>query len=240
MRILVAAQRPSEDERKRDEAHAGDVRAMIEPRRAGALRQRDAEFLPQLLAGVLELLDGGAEHVLGDHEPRVRRHDQALRPDQAVRDVARVLVQERDRGHQLANEAQRRVDVELQVPLGRDAQNLGQPRPLDVVRHDRETARIAIDAADARVVCVTEVGEARRAFAQRELERRNRQERGPQAEDLKQVAGRVVDRDDAIPQTIGEQRRFRTLGGHGDSAHGIPGSADSSRPAVPGPSVAPG
>ena len=90
---------------------------MIEARHAGARRQRDAELLPQTLARELELLDRRAEHVLDDHQPRVRRDDQPLRRDQAVSDLARVLVHQRDGGNQLPDQAERGIDVELQVPL---------------------------------------------------------------------------------------------------------------------------
>ena len=131
-------ERPAEDERERDEPDAGDVGAMIEARQPGARRHRDAELLPQPIAAELQLLDGGAEHVLDDDQARVRRDDQPFGRDQAVRDVARVLVQQRDRRHELANQAERRVDVELQVALVRDAQDVGQPRAFDVIRHDRE------------------------------------------------------------------------------------------------------
>ena len=104
----------------------------------GARRHRDAELLPQPLAAELQLLDRGAEHVLDDHQPRVRRHDEPLRRDQTVRDVARVLVQHGDRRHQLPDQAERGVDVELQVALVRDAQDVGEPRAFDVIGHDRE------------------------------------------------------------------------------------------------------
>ena len=88
---------------------------MIEARKPRARRHRDAELLPQAIAAELELLDRGAEHVLDDDEPRVRRHDEALGRDQPVRDVACIFVQHRDRRHQLPDQAKRRVDVDLQA-----------------------------------------------------------------------------------------------------------------------------
>ena len=141
--------------------------AMIEARQPGARRHGDAELLPQAIAAELQLFDRRAKHMLDDDQPRVRRDDQTFGRDQAVRDVARVLVQHRDGGHQLPNEAQRSVDIELQPLLLRDAQDVGQPRALEVIRDDGQRRRRrhrAIDAADAHVVGVAEVRQARGAL----------------------------------------------------------------------------
>ena len=192
---------------------------MIEARQPGARRHRDPELLPQPLAAELQLLDRRGDDVLDDHQPRVRRHDQPLGRDQAVRDVARVLVQQRDGRHQLANQAERGVDVELQAALLRDAQDVGEPRALDVIGDDREPRRRhlhAIDAAHARVIGMAEVRQPRGALAQRELERRHRRQRRPDAKDLQQLAGRAVGRDDAVADAVAEQRRLRTVVGHGE------------------------
>ena len=213
---LVGLERAAEDERERDEAHPGHVGAMIEAREAGARRHGDAEILPQPIAAELQLLDGGAQHVLGDHEPRVRRHDETFGRQEAVRDVAGVLVQHGNGRHELANQAQRRVDVELEAALVRDAQDVGQARALDVVRHDRERRggrHPTVDAADAGVVGVAEIREAGGAFAQRELERRHGEQRRPQPENLQQLARRAVGRDHALADAVGEQRGFGVIAG---------------------------
>ena len=176
MRVLVGAKRPAQNQRERDQPHAGDVGAMIEARQTGARRHRDAELLPQSIAAELQLLDRRAEHVLDDDEAGVRRDDQPLGRDQSVRDIARVLVQHGDRGHQLPNEAERGVDIELQLLLLRNAQDVRQPRAFEMIGDDRERRgrrHRAIDAADAGVVGVPEVRQARGALAQRELERRD-------------------------------------------------------------------
>ena len=78
---------------------------------------------------------------------------------------------------------------------------------------------MAIDAADARVVGVAEIRQARRALAQRELERGHREQLRPDAENLQQVARRGVDRDDAVAEAVGEERRFGLLGGRGQGCH---------------------
>jgi hypothetical protein len=49
---------------------------------------------------------------------------------------------------------------------------------------------------------VTEVRETRGALAQRELERRDTQELRTDLQDLEEIAGRGVDGDDAIAQTV--------------------------------------
>ena len=67
---------------------------------------------------------------------------------------------------------------------------------------------MAIDAADARVIGVAEIGEPRRALAQRELERRHREQLRADPENLQQVARGGVDRDDAVAEAVGEERRF--------------------------------
>ena len=176
IRELVGFERTAEHQRERDESDARDIRTVIESWQARAGRHRDSEFLPEPIAAELKLLDRGRQHVLDDHEPRVRRDDQALRRDQTVRDFARVLVQQRHRRNELADQAQCSIDIELQISLVRDAQDVGEPRPFDVVGHDGESRsrhRDAIDPAHPRVVGVAEVREPRRTFAQRELERRN-------------------------------------------------------------------
>ena len=65
VRELVGGERAAQDQRQRDEAHPGHVRAVIEARQSGARRHRDSEVLPQPIAAELQLLDRGAEHVLG-------------------------------------------------------------------------------------------------------------------------------------------------------------------------------
>ena len=78
---------------------------------------------------------------------------------------------------------------------------------------------MAVDAPHARVVGVAEIREARRALAQRELERGHREQLRPHPENLQQVARRGVDRHDAVAETVGEERRFGLIGGRGHGCH---------------------
>ena len=137
--------------------------------------------------------------------------------------IARVLVQDRHGRDQLSNEAQRRIDIELQLFLVRDAKNVRQPSALDMIRHDRERGgrrHRAIDAADASVVCVPEVRETGGSLTERELKRRDGGQCRPQPQDLQQLACGTVSRDDACTETVGKKRRFRSIvrrkTGHGN------------------------
>ena len=83
-----------------------------------------------------------------------RGDDQPLGGNPAVRDVRHVLVQHRDRRHQLAQQAQRRIDVERHVGGFGKAQHLGEAQAGGDVGHQRQRrGRIfqPFDAADAAV-----------------------------------------------------------------------------------------
>ena len=156
-----------------------------------------------------------------DHQSRVGRDDQPFRRHQAVRDVTSILVEQRDRRHELTNQAERRAQIEMESPLGGHPQNVREPRAFDVIRNDREAARMTIDAPDPRVVGVPEVRQPGGALAQRELERRHRQQLRSQAENLQQIAARSVHGHDAVAETIGEERRLGALGRRGDAGHRV-------------------
>ena len=153
-----------------------------------------------------------------------------------MRDVARVLVEHGDRRHELPDQAERRVDVELQAALVRDAQDVGEPRALDVVRHNRERRggrHAAVDAAHAGVVGVAEIRKARGALAQREFERRHREERGAEPEDLQQLARGAIGGHHAFADPVGEQRGFGMIAsrktGHDDTCSATPGPVGGAR-----------
>ena len=93
---------------------------MIELRGAGRTRQGDAQVLPVALDRHSQLLERRSQHVLDEHDVGAGRHDYALGCDRAVADVGRVFVQQRHRRHQLAQQAERGVDVERDVVLLRE------------------------------------------------------------------------------------------------------------------------
>src|SRR5262245_13087263 len=155
----------------------------------------------------------------------MRRDDGPLGRDQAVRNLARVLVQERDGRHQLANQAERSVDVELQVALVGDAKDVGKARALDVIGNDREswTGDLhAIDAPDTRVVGVAEVGQPRGTLSQRKLERRHIRHRRAYAENLQQLASRAVGGDHTLAETVTKERGFGPFIRNWYGSHGGP------------------
>ena len=221
MRHLVLGDGTAQHQRQRGDADAVDVGAMVEPGHAGRRRNRDPELLPQAFAGELQLLDARSEHVLHDHQPRVRRDHQALGRDQSVRGVARVLVQQRHRRYQLPNQAQRRVGVELQPALVRHPEQVRQPRALDVVRHDRQAAaaRQAVDPPHPRVIGVPEVHQPRGAFAQRELERGDSGQLRTQPQHLQQFARRGISGQHPFAEAVGEERSVRAIERKGGRRH---------------------
>ena len=111
-------------------------------------------------------------------------------------------------GHELADDAERGVGVDVDRVLFGGRQHLGQAGTGRVLRHDAEhgPAFETIDSADASVRAVTEVGEAIDPFAERELERGDRDEFRGQAENAELVAG-FFGEADADAETIGEIRR---------------------------------
>jgi hypothetical protein len=68
-------------------------------------------------------------HVLDHNQACAGGDDQAFGRDRAVRDVRHVLVQHRDRRHELAQQAECRVDVQCHVGGFREPQDLRQPMP---------------------------------------------------------------------------------------------------------------
>ena len=143
--------------------------------------------------------------MLDNNQPRVGGHEEALGRNQAVRDIARIFVQHRDCRNQLPNEAERRVDVQVERALVRHAQDVGEPGAFDVIGHDGQRRRRphrTVHPPDAHVAGVPEVCEPRGALAQRELEGGHRRQLGTQPQDLQQLAGRAIRRDHAFAQAI--------------------------------------
>ena len=119
-REFVFRQRPSDGECQRRSAHLCDIGPAIQVRHAERPRERDAQVLPILLVRVAKLFDRRAEHVLDDHEARMRRHDDALGTDGAVAHVRSLVVQNRNGVNELAQQTERGVHLDgQQVTLRR-------------------------------------------------------------------------------------------------------------------------
>ena len=85
--------------------------------------------------------------MLRDDDARVRRDDDALGRERAVRGPGRSVVQRRDRGNELPHETQRGVDVEIEpVALGH-GEHVRQPRASRMLGHERER-RAAVETID--------------------------------------------------------------------------------------------
>ena len=123
----------------------------------------------------LQLLERRAEHVLHDHETRVRPDDDPLRREGAVARVGRGLVKQGDGGHELSNETERGVDVERKQDLLGIRQHAGQANAGHVVGHDRPASMrlAALDVAHVRETGRAKLCEAGDAFAKQELEGRD-------------------------------------------------------------------
>ena len=65
-----------------------------------------------LLVGELQLLERGGEDVLDDHHAPFGRHDDPLRRQRAVANLGHRLVEDRDRGDELTQHADRGVEFD--------------------------------------------------------------------------------------------------------------------------------
>ena len=199
-RVFLLANQPAEDQRQRDDSHLRDVDTLIESRQIGRLRHGKPQVVPVALGREAHLLQRGAHHILDDQKAPVRGDDQPLRSDRGVRkslDVPGVLVQCGDGGHQLADQAERGVDVQVDPAVGRLDEEIRKARAGDGVRDDCKRGMPIgqpLDGAHAHERRVAERGQPAHALAQRELERRDRRELVAHAEHLERLgAARVQD-----------------------------------------------
>ena len=207
--ILVLAQRPADDQRQCHRAELGNVGAAIEQCRR-VRRQGDAEVLPVALRRETQLLERGAEHVLGDDDARVAGDEDALRRQRAVAG-APLLVQRGDGGGDLPDDAERGIDLDGNQALVGDGQHLRQADALDVVRGQRQAQRRpghVHDAAGARERVVVEAREPGQALAQRGFERRVRRELAVEKQDAERLVPRADDAP-ALAETVLEDDRWK-------------------------------
>ncbi len=123
-----------------------------------------------------------------------------------MRDVPGVLVEHRDGGDELADETQRGVDVELEARGGGDFEDARQPRALRGLgdQGERRAAVHAVDAPDAGVVAVTEVGQPADPLAQHELEGLRADERVAEPQEFEGLRPGRVDGPEADSEPVGE------------------------------------
>ena len=103
-------------------------------------------------------------------------------------------MQHRDGRHNLPQQAQGGVDIEVEVERVRDLENPRQPRPVDGVAHQgqRRAAVDPIDLAHAGVVGMPEVGQPAHPFAKGEVEARCRRQCLVQPKGLDQFGSGAV------------------------------------------------
>ena len=190
-------QPPAENQRQRHDRNLSDIGALIEARLRRRTRHRDAQVAPVSVGRIFQLGNGRSQHVLDHDDARGRRDDDALRRDRAVGNLGRVLVQHRDRRHQLAQQAQGGVDVECHLGALGVREHLREAHARRGLGDEREGGLGVLeplDAPDPRVAGVPERRQVADPLPQRELERRHRRQLAAQAEDLDRfVLGPVGD-----------------------------------------------
>ena len=125
-RIFVLLEHAADQHDKRDHAERVGVGARVGARQARRRRHRDSQITPQPIAPEVQLLEGRTERVLGNHQSRLRRHDQSFRrqrPDCGVAIVA--SVQRRGR-QQLAQQADHDGDLDGHVCARSHLQQIGE------------------------------------------------------------------------------------------------------------------
>ena len=140
--ILVVFQHAAQDQRQRDRADLQDVDAVIELRHTGRSRQADAQALPVMLMGVAQLLERGAQHVIGDDHLGVRVDDDAFGPERAVRQIAVVRMKRVDGRENLTCDAEHRAEFERDAALRDAGKEPRKTHAVDGIRHDGERARL--------------------------------------------------------------------------------------------------
>jgi len=181
---------------------------MVEAGKIRGFRHGHPQVVPVALGCVANLLERCAHHVLDDEQPAVRRHDEALGrngPVSEALDVARVLVQRGNRRHELPNKAQRRIDIEVDAPIGGLGEQIRQPRARGRVGNDSQ-CRVSIgeplDRAHADERGMTEGGEAADTLAQGELERRHRGELVAHAQHFQRLRAARFENVVALAETV--------------------------------------
>jgi hypothetical protein len=188
---IVAGQRPAHQQRERHHSQLQNIRPLIDQRQARRSRNGHPELSPQSIFRELQLFERRAQNMFDDDEARIRRDDDAFGTERSVRCISRVLVECCHRGHELPDEAQRRVASEDNVLLRRRREQIREANARHGVGDQRQGAcRIGepLDASNLGEVGMAEVCQAADALAQREFERGNGRQLAVQAENVERLA----------------------------------------------------
>ncbi len=127
----------------------------------------------------MELLECRTQYVVDEHQPRLRRDDDALGTNRAVTDVRHLLVQKRECMNELTNETECGVGLDGEHARFGEGENLRETRSLHVLGDDGERGpgrANPLDAPHAAVMLRLERGQPADAIAQRKLKRGDRGE----------------------------------------------------------------
>jgi hypothetical protein len=139
--VLVIPQPAPHDERQHGEAHLYDIAARRHDPPVVTGPRRHPQRSPQLFGLPVERVDGRAEHVVGEQQPRLWREQQMLGPERAAGRVAALRAEQRRRRQQLAQQQHHDADVEGEILRFRHVEQVGQAPPPHVVAHDAEATR---------------------------------------------------------------------------------------------------
>ena len=166
------------------------------------------KVLPQTPAGKLQLLERRAEHVLGNHEPAVGRHDETLRRERAMCHLRSHAVKHPHGSQKLPDHVERAVEIDANPPLLGEIQHVGQTHSGHPFRHDGQAGgwiAQALRTPNAAEGLLTKTLEGGRPFAQGELEAGCSGQRGSQAKDLDELSNGVVERTHPHPEPVLER-----------------------------------
>jgi hypothetical protein len=141
------------------------IGGLVEPRASGRRGEREAELRPQTAARELEALEGLGVNRVEEDQLAAGRDHQAPRGERAVREAG--VVQPRQRGQQLEQQAEPRVEAGDDAVFGGRVQYVREPASGDALRDDREAVvRAALDRARPREPLVLEPGDNRQPLVQ--------------------------------------------------------------------------
>ena len=207
--VLIDLETPPEHQRQSHRTHLRHVGEQVEARQAERVRHRDPQLAPVALLREAQLLERGPQHVLDHDQPALGGDQDPLGSDRAVAGVGFGLVEGGHGRHQLANQAQRGIQLERNaLPLG-GGQHFRQAHTAHTVGDDDHGGGACIqslDGADAGERFVTEIAQARGLLAEGALEGRNRTQFVADLEDFQRFVG-AANRRQALADAVFEHGR---------------------------------
>ena len=204
--MLRVAQRSPRKHRYGHQRGLRDIDGPIEAGAAGRRRHRHAQLLPVALGREAQLLDGGAEDVVGDADLSVGEHD-ALGRDRAVRQIAALAMELGQRVEHLLQHEHCRADGDRLAARCGPREHLGQTSAAGEIvdkADGSEPAWPAKDVANRQKGRVIELLEQPEPLVERELERRHRGQLGSNQQTLVRGAPVCVANQHPVAEAIPE------------------------------------